>query len=302
MQQLSPRHGAQTGTQLLTTAVAKFDSAIVTATAAGVSGRQALNLARIGEGRALLDLNQPAAAATAVAGVPVGYLYVIEHSENSARQNNAIFAFNQVEGRFTVSDREGGNGVPFVTLNDPRNPLFDYGPGFDGSTQQFLPTKYLERASPTPLAIGAEARLIEAEAALRAGNLATFVAKINQARAEAPTYPEAQDPNSDLAPSPAPVTLADVGATATAQQNFLFQERALALFLTNHRIGDLRRLVYQYGRNAESVFATGPYQANNPDKSGTNYGTDVNLPIPSEESNNPSFRPAACINRSAGIT
>lgn len=291
----------QTGTQLMTTAVAKFDSAIVVATAAGVNGRRALNLARIGKGRALLGLNRPADAATAVANVPDDYLYVIEHSENSGRQNNAIYAFNYLENRFTVPDAEGNNGVPFVTLNDPRNPLIDYGLGFDESTEQFLPTKYSQRTSPTPLAIGAEARLIEAEAALRAGNLPLFITKLNAARAAAPTYPATEDASDAPLPPPAAVTVADVGATPAAQQNFLFQERAITLFLTNHRIGDLRRLVYQYGRSAESVFPSGEYQADNPDKSGTNYGTDVNLPIPQEEANNPLFG-GSCINRTAGIT
>lgn len=291
----------QTGTQLLTTAVAKFDSAIVVATAAGVPGRRALNLARIGKGRALLDLNQPAAAATAVASVPDDYLYVIEHSENSGRQNNAVYAFNYLENRFSVPEAEGTTGIRFRTLNDPRNPLIDYGLGFDESTQQFLPTKFSQRTSPTPLAIGAEARLIEAEAALRAGNTTLFVDKLNAARAAAPTYPATADASDAPLPPPAAVTLLDVGATPTAQQNFLFQERALTLFLTNHRIGDLRRLVYQYGRSATSVFPSGEYQANNPDKSGTNYGTDVNLPIPQEEANNPLFG-GSCLNRSAGIT
>jgi hypothetical protein len=291
----------QSGTQLLTTAVAKFDSAIVTATAAGASGARALNLARIGKARAQLDLGQFAAAGTTASAVPDNYMYVIEHSENSGRQNNAIYSFNYLENRFSVPDAEGGNGVPFRTLNDPRNPLIDYGIGFDESTEQFLPTKYSSRTSPTPLAIGAEARLIEAEAALRADNVPLFITKLNEARAAAPTYPATADASDAPEPSPDPITLLDVGATPTAQQDFLFQERALTLFLTNHRIGDLRRLVYQYNRNAETVFPSGEYQADNPDKSGTNYGTDVNLPIPQEESNNPLFG-GSCTNRAAGIT
>ena len=292
---------AQTGVALLTTAVAKFDSAIVVATAAGGAGATALNLARIGKGRALLDLNRPADAAAAVASVPSDFNYSILHSENSGRQNNAAFTFNYLEGRFSVGDREGGNGIAFVSLNDPRNPTLDNGTGFDGSTEQFLTTKYPERKAPTPLAIGSEARLIEAEAALKAGNLGGYLAALNAARASAPTY--TSDGKSGGAPqaSPPPFTLADVPATVAGRQDLLFQERALTLFLTSHRLGDLRRLISQYGRNSESVFPSGPYQAANPDKSGTNYGTDVNLPIPAEESNNRNFKPAACINRSAAF-
>src|SRR5690349_5351856 len=69
----------QTGQQLLTAAVAKFDSAIAVASAN--NGATALNLARIGKGRALLDLNKPAEAAAAVAAVPSSFNYSIEHDE-----------------------------------------------------------------------------------------------------------------------------------------------------------------------------------------------------------------------------
>ena len=58
--------------------------------------------------------------------------------------------------------------------------------------------------------------------------------------------------------------------------------------------------MWQYGRNSESVFPSGPYQANNPGKAGTDYGTEVNLPVPREETNNPNFK--GCTNLSAGIT
>jgi starch-binding outer membrane protein, SusD/RagB family len=290
----------QTGTQLLNTAVAKFDSAITLATSTG--GTTALNLARIGKGRALLDLNQAAAAATAVAAVPSTFNYSIQHDENTGRETNAIFAFNYLEGRFAVGDKEGTNGLPFVSLGDPRLPIIDGGAGFDGETELFLTTKYSDRKSPTPLALGTEARLIQAEAALRAGDLATFRTMINDARANALTYTADGSATSQPLPSPAPI--ATIPTTAAAQQNLLFQERALDLFLTSHRLGDLRRLVWQYGRSADAVFPIGPYEPTNSSKAGTNFGVDVNLPIPNEEVNNPLFQQNAgqCIDRSAGIT
>jgi hypothetical protein len=298
----------QSGTQLLTAAVAKYDSAITVATAAGGAGAIALNLARIGKGRALLDLGQYAEAAAAVAAVPSTYQYDIQHSETTGRQNNAFFAFNYLESRFTIADREGNNGLPFVTLDDARAPVFlaadafgeQYEVGFDGSTPLYFTTKYRDYKSPTPLAIGAEARLIEAEVALRNGDVATFLAKLNAARAAAPTYPADPGTTSPDRAKPAPLTAADIPASAAGRLDLLFRERALALFLTGHRIGDLRRLTYQYGRLPESIWPTGPYQDDNPDKQGTNYGPDVNLPIPQEESNNPQFA-GTCTNRSADI-
>jgi len=292
----------QTGQQILTTAVAKFDSAIA---AAGASGATvALNLARIGKGRALLDLNQPAQAAAAVSGVPSSFNYSIQHSENTGRQNNALYAFNYLEGRFAVGDREGTNGLPFASLNDPRLPIIDAGTGFDGETELFLTTKYPERKAPTPLALGTEARLIEAEAALRTGDITTLRAKLNDARANALTYSEDGAPNSQPLASPPDLTASAIPSTAAGQQNLLFQERAIDLFLTSHRLGDMRRLVWQYGRSADAVFPVGPYEPTNSSKAGTNFGADVNLPIPQEEQNNPLFlnSGAACVNRAAGIS
>jgi hypothetical protein len=294
----------QTGTQLLNAAIAKFDSAIAVASAAGSAGSKALNLARIGKGRALLDLNQPANAAAAVANVPSTFNYSILHSENTGRQNNAIFAFNYLEQRFSGGNQEGVNGLPFVTANDPRAPFIRLpgtaGFGFDASTPLYLSTKFPEYKAPTPLAIGAEARLIEAEAALRAGNPGAFLISLNAARAAAPTYTADADPTGIPEPSPTPLTAADIPADAAGQQNLLFRERALTMYLTGHRLGDLRRLVWQYGRNSESVFPTGPYQPTNPSKAGADYGTQVNFPIPREETNNPNFQ--GCTNTTAGIT
>jgi SusD family len=293
----------QTGTQLLNAAIAKFDSAIAVATANNTDGGTALNLARIGKGRALLDLNKPTDAATAVADVPSTFNYSIQHDENTGRENNAIFAFNYLESRFSVGDREGTNGLPFVSLNDPRLPVFDGGVGFDGETELFLTTKFPTRSAPTPLALGTEARLIQAEAALRGGDVATFRGMLNDARANAPTYTVDGAATSQPLPSPAPFDLNDIPATATAQQDLLFQERAINLFLTAHRLGDLRRLIWQYGRAADAVFPKGAYEPDNTSKAGTNFGSDVNLPIPDQESNNPLFlnANAACIDRAAGI-
>ena len=287
----------QTGQQLLQSALAKYDSAITLASTkpASVSARS-LYLARIGKGRTLLDLNRVPEAVAAVASVPTDFEYLLESSENSGRQNNAVFNFTYIESRFTVGDAEGGNGIPFVSLNDPRVPTFDAGLGFDNVTELFLTTKFPSRSAPTPLALGVEARLIEAEAAQRSGDLVTFRARLNQARAGAQTYP-----NGDTgAPqgSPAPLAITDIPATPAGQVDLLFRERALNLYLTSHRLGDLRRLIWQYGRNSESVFPTGPYT-----KTDNLYGTDVNLPIPSEEQNNPEYaKTNKCINRSAGIT
>jgi starch-binding outer membrane protein, SusD/RagB family len=288
----------QTGTQLLTAAVAKFDSAITIATAAGTGGATALNLARIGKGRALLDLNNPTAAAAAVTAVPSTYVYNINHGENTTRQYNGVYTFTVTSKRFTVAEKEGGNGLPFVTTNDPRVPVVRTTTGFDGATPFYRTPKFTSlaqnpaRGAPTPLALGTEARLIEAENALRANDAVTFLAKLNDARVNAKTYSDAPVPP----PALAPLLVTDLPADDVGRQNLLFRERAFDLYLTSHRVGDLRRLIRQYSRNAETVFPTGVY---NPlgAAAGNNYGPDVNLPIPFEETNNPQYK--ACLDRSA---
>ena len=70
-------------------------------------------------------------------------------------------------------------------------------------------------------------------------------------------------------------------------------ERAKWLWLTGHRLSDLRRLVRQYGRTQDQVFPTGQTIFGAP------YGSEVNLPIPFQERNNPNATSGACLDRNA---
>ena len=146
----------------------------------------------------------------------------------------------------------------------------------DGSTPLMLQLKYPDRSAAAPLATGIEARLIEAEAAMQSGS-ADFTTRLNAARAQFAGMP--------------PLTAGDIPADAAGKTDLLFRERAFDLWLTAHRLGDLRRLIRQYGRDSESVFPTGVWF-----KGGT-YGPDVNFPVPADEANNPNFK--GCIDRSA---
>lgn len=291
---------ALTTEQLLNVAVAKADSALANATAANGVGAAAkrteqARLARVVKARALLNLNKPAEAAAAIGGetgVPTTFQYNYQHSETTGRQNNGTWGVTVSVARFGVPDKEGINGLPFLsegntagTVKDPRvaNVLRGgSGRGFDNTTTQYMQQKYPARASIVTIADGVEARLIEAEAALRANNPAGALTILNALRANSALLTLRGYAAGSLAP------LAQAGTTA-AQVDQLFKERAYWLYLTSHRLGDLRRLVRQYGRNTESVFPTGSYH-----KSGT-YGTDVNSPIPQAEDNNPNFNRAGCV-------
>lgn len=261
---------------LLDTATAYFDSASAHATAADV-----INLAAVGRGRALLDAGDFSGAGAAVASVPTGFEYVNTHSVTTSDETNGVYYFNWLSKRWSISDNEGGVGLPYRSANDPRVQWQADGNGFDGNSPLFVLDKYGNggdgRAAPVPVANGVEARLIAAEAVLNAGNGAAMVDTLNALRADS-----ANNGGFDLPP------LVDPGTTA-GQVDLLFRERAFWLFATGHRLGDMRRLVRQYGRAADSVFPTGAYFK------GGNYGTDVNIPVPFQETNNPNFK--GCLNR-----
>jgi len=262
----------QTRDQVLEIAVAKFDSAITIATAQ--EDADFLNLASVGKARALLDLNRPADAAAVAADVPTSFQYLVRSSSNSLRQNNGIWNYTANTFAFSVPDREGGNGLPYVTAQDPRLDVVVTGQlGFDRATPFNLQLKYPDLQSNVVLASGIEARLIQAEAQFRAGTPGPAMATLNALRAFAGLDPLA-DPGNDV-----------------ERTNLLFSERAFWMWGTSHRLGDMRRLVRQYSRPQETVFPVGEYHK------GGEYGSDVNFPVSSDERNNPNF--TGCIDRSA---
>lgn len=291
---------------LLDRAIAKADSALaVVGTATAGAALTQARVARVVKARALLNLDQPAAAAAAIggtAGVPSAFQYVYIHSELTGRQNNGTWTLVQNSGRFGVGESEGVNGLPYRSEGDVAGAIRDprvvnqrrptnSGLGFDGATPMWWQLKYPARSSPSVLADGVEARLIEAEAAYRAGNYLSALGILNALRSDAGVL--AVRGYGSALPALAPAV------TPAAQEDQIFKERAYWLYLTSHRLGDMRRLtrpvtaaapeITGYGRAIESVFPTGIYH-----KPGT-YGTDVNSPIPQAEDNNPNFDRAACV-------
>lgn len=260
---------------MLKRALADFDSALVYAT----DSARVLNYVRVARGRTLLNLGRYADAAAAVTQVPTNYVFDAEITLAVAGQSNTVWNNNNLR-TISVSDREGVNGLDFVSAADPRVPTSDNGLGTDGQTRVMLFRKYTGLTSPISMATGIEARLIEAEAALQANRTDTsptgngWLGRLNALRATA------------IAPAVAP--LSDPGSF-DARVNMLFRERAFWLFATGHRMGDLRRMMRQYGRTVNQIWPTGPY------KGGVNYGTDVVFIITLSEQSNPLGR--TCTNR-----
>ena len=283
---------AETRGQILDRAVARFNSSL---SAAGVSSDIA-NAARVGIGRAEVNRGNFSAAATAVSSVPDDFVLLSYHSSNSGPQRNSIYEYNVIGGRWSLGDTEGINGLDFRTSGDPRITsalcpacAFDKSeqvPGTPALTDNWSYTNYTSWDDPVPLATGIEARLIEAEALL-ASNPAGWLAELNGLRGQwASLASVVRGDDSGTLPD------LTMPATAAAREDLHFRERAFWLFSTGHRLGDLRRLIRQYGRGSESVFPTGAFW-----KPGANYGVDVNIPVPVDEQNNPEFQ--TCIDRNA---
>lgn len=269
-----------TTAQLLDTAMARFRTAL--AHPSIVPGDPIHSLASVGLARALVNRDSLPEAAAAVATVPPGFVYETEHANTPAALHNGIFEafFN---GNFGVFDQEGVNGLDYVSAADVRV-QGDSGLGADNNTDTWFPSKYPGFESSVPTADYVEAQLIIAEGELRANAFSAMTQRLNDLR-----LASGLDFDPDLDPDPVLPDPADFDAAT----DLLFRERAFWLFATGHRLGDMRRLIRQYGRNAETVFPTGDYFR------GQTYGTDVNLPLPRREENNPNVTSPGCLDRNA---
>jgi len=268
-------------------ALASVDQGLSLVTGSTVDDVRVRYALRVLRGRVLMNLNRLPDAATAVAGVPTNFAYTMLHAATST--SNQTWNFNNLARRYSVSASEGVNGLPFATANDPRLGICQGGDvacralGVTINSRDdllrpiYVQTIWPARESPVTISGGIEARLIEAEAQLKAANAAAALATLNAARSTV----------AGLAP------LTDAGSEA-GRLDQLFRERAFWLFGRGTRVGDLRRLIRQYGRAQASVFPTGGWHK------GGNYGTDVNFPNPQAEDNNPNVPTGqSCIDRNA---
>jgi starch-binding outer membrane protein, SusD/RagB family len=281
-------------------AIASYDSALALAVMPGTRTDSLINrAARIGKARALLGIGQYAAAGALVTETLVPTTYSYNHTFLVASGSNILWSQPFSQRRYTVGDSLEGNprnilvrnALPFFSAKDPRLPVTystsnagrDTTKGQDGFTFSRRTSLY---GQTTPVAVvnGIDARLIEAEAALNANNPDLMITILNALRAARPTVGTVTPAAGSL---PA---LVDPG-TPEGRVSLLFREKAFWTFTRGQRLGDLRRLIRQYGRAAADVFPEGVHYR------GGTYGPDVNLPVPFDELNNPNFN--GCINRDA---
>lgn len=293
----------KTNEEVYAIALTHLDSAITIAasgvgtTADGVLATSIRNAASVAKGRVLVNLARFTDAAAAVAGVPTSYTYNVTFSE-ATNSNNIWGLAGQVSirARFVVGDSfdiQGTlkNALPFASAKDPRvpavgNPLpaNNNVRAIDGVTPLVYQNIWATRNDAIPVATGIDARLIEAEAKLRANDVAGMMTTLNVLR----TSPQVLGPLSvpAMAALPAP-------AAGDPAVMLFFREKAFWQFGRGNRLGDIRRLIRVYGKNAEDVLPTGRFHKSG----GSPYGVDVNLPVTDNEKQNPNF--TGCIDRRA---
>jgi hypothetical protein len=293
-----PEYGPPlTNQQIFTLALAHFDSALTFATETAADAVTIKNAILIAKGRTLINLARFADAATAVTGVATNFKLLAEFSLTA--QNNQIWALNTSAKRWTVGDSFDtsgliANAIPFASAKDPRVPLTgtttgtsSVGKSFDTATN-FVRFDLYGRTDPVVIVSGLDARLMEAEALLNGAspNIAGAMKILNDLRAAPPNL----GPSTAIA-TPAAMPALAIPATRDAAVSLFFREKAFWTFSRGQRLGDLRRLIRQYGRPVNQVFPTGTFFK------GGAYGNDVNFPVHVDEQNNPDFK--GCADRNA---
>jgi hypothetical protein len=294
-------------------AIASFDSAMALSNGTDAANTQVNFAARIGKARALLGLglsNAPAAAAL-VANIPTTFRYDVTASLTGG--NNILWSQGASQNRYTVSDSVQGNArnilvknaIPFLSAKDPRVPAHykvsgaggkDTVKSQDGNTYVIQVDSLWGQTTAVAVAAGLDARLIEAEAALQAGNAASMMTILNTLRGTSQTITNSSPTANGTHPgwkTPVMSPLTDPGTQAT-RVNLLFREKAFWTFGRGFRLGDLRRLIRDYGRAADGsdTYPVGVHFQ------GGNYGVDLNLPVTTDEqTGNPNF--TGCLDRKA---
>jgi starch-binding outer membrane protein, SusD/RagB family len=295
-------------------ASASFDSAMAQTTGTDNASLLVNRAARIAKARALLGLglSNAAAAATLVSAIATTYRY--DATASLTGGNNTLWDQPASQNRYTISDSVQGNNrsitvlnaIPFLSAKDPRVPAHykiasngkDSVKSQDGNTYVIQVDSLWGQTTAVALVSGLDARLIEAEAALAAGNPAGMITILNTLRGSGQVLTNPSPTATGTHPgwtTPVMAPLTDPG-TAVGRVNLLFREKAFWEFGRGYRLGDLRRLIRDYGRKADGSDAGG-YPIGPHFKGGV-FGKDLNLPVTTDEqTGNPNF--SSCIDRNA---
>jgi len=243
-----------TPAQIFALAEARFTQAITTGQNANNS--DIVNMALVGRARTRLSLARKADAATDSRLVPVGYVKNATFSSSTRRRNNFVYSENRTD---LVSVESPFWNLTDMGVSDPRVKATDTGRrGTQGNVPIWYQEKFTSLSTAIPLARGAEAQLILAEAEVAAGNLTAAVAIINTLHARS---------GVGLPPF--------AGGTATEVLSHIIYERSAELWLEGQRLMDIKRY------NLPLVPPSGtPYPL------GGVYGNETCYPLPDVERNN----------------
>lgn len=233
-------------TQLLDSALAKFDSAL----SIQPDSLPLQTFARIGKGRVLINQGRYDLAREAVKDVEPADTFALSYTDSevpggggSRRPFWTSFYAAEME-RMRIVNREGMNGEVWFINPDNIDSRLPVTVQEVLGVRQFPSVVHQEKFGSGslrfPLARWVEAKMIEAESYMNADD-PIWIDKINDARRSV-SLPDTVDPGN-----------------RTARVNLLFRERAFWFYLEGSRLGDMRRLVKQYGRSASSVYPMGNY-------------------------------------------
>jgi hypothetical protein len=270
--------------QIFAMAAASLDSAILFANGTDAQSVLINRSAKVVRARVALALNDYNTAGTMVTGLPTAFAYT--HTFSLTTSSNTLWGQGLSARRYSVGDSLEGNkrdilvanAIPFSSAKDPRLPVTIPTSGAingqDGLTYTRTTTMW-QQLTPVDVVNGVDARMIEAEVALKAGNVTSWLAIHNALRAAPPKLGEIQPV--------AMAALVDPGTTE-GRVSLHFREKAFWTFGRGQRLGDMRRLIKQYGRTEANTFPQGVHYK------GGSYGKDVNLPVVTDERNNPNFK------------
>jgi len=201
---------------------------------AAAAGRNDLVIAaRAGRASVRLALGDWEGASADAGGVPEDFSYQARYTNTQLNQYNILYYANSNAPFRTFSVAGTFQEGYYRDTGDPRvawgsNP--EVPNGEIASVRWLYPLKYRAVTDPINLATGREARLIEAEVALRAGSAQEALERLNALRSGV---------ISDLTGTPLEPWPATTDETAIWR--YLKLERGIELYLEGRRIGDLRR-------------------------------------------------------------
>ncbi len=257
----------------LVRAESAFTAAIAVATAA--NNAALTSAGRAGRAQVRVGLGDWAGAVTDAGAVSSTFMYQMPYFSNVDEYGYNRTMWSSTAQSFYKATSAWGTwyAAYFDATQDPRVPYISTaltGAGAFppvGRVNWWPQAKYTTQVAGVNLASGREARLIEAEAALRNSDINTAMAKIDANRAAA---------GASVAPRPASLTEA---------WTLLKKERGIELWLEGRRIGDLRRWA--------AVNAPGSLNALEiPGAASYLTGQDTCFPVSREEINtNPNLTP-----------